>query len=79
MQIGGVSRRLVPMLRVLGHCALLACDLPRFAFFGPRPGGDSRNGLAVERDAQVVAALRQLECGDAMAVLRERAGRLLRR
>src|SRR5262245_59649713 len=53
------------MLRLLGHCPLLAGDLPRFAFLRPRAFGDPRNGLAPQRHAQVVAALSQFECGRA--------------
>ena len=53
------------MLGFLRHRPLLPGDLARFTFFGPRPRGDARNGFAPQRHAQVVAALRQLECGDA--------------
>src|SRR4030095_17268888 len=53
------------MLRVLGHGPLLAGDLPRFAFLSPRARAHPRNGLAPQRDAQVVAALSQLERGGA--------------
>src|SRR5258705_11040609 len=53
------------MLRFLGHCPLLAGDLPRFTLLSPWAGRDPRNGLAAKRDAQVVAALGQLECGSA--------------
>ena len=61
MELGGILCRLVPMLRFVGHRALLPRDLARLAFFAPGPGVDPRDRLAAKCHAQVVAALRQLE------------------
>src|SRR5262245_35730942 len=57
------------MLRFLGHRALLAGDLSRLAFLGPRSRRDPRDGLAPQRHAQVVATLSQLECSGARCPL----------
>ena len=49
------------MLGLFRHHSLLTGDLPRLASFASRSGVDPLDGFTPERDAQVVAPLRELE------------------
>ena len=65
------------MLRFVAHRALLAGNLARFALVAPGPRADARDGFAAQRDAQVVAALRELESGGEAEISSEAIGEIV--